>query len=354
MRFISLDLSKKSHLAGVFVASVLIAIPIINKLMASEGAAQGPLAYPLHLMVVILIWSFAYTSWSLMGRFGLVSLGHGAFMATGAYGAALLWNYAGITPWLGIPIALVLAALLALIVGYPCFRFRIVGHYFALVTLALTEVVRQVIMATRDVTGGSLGFTPTPSGETVSFYALQFADRTYFYYIALVAWAIGLYIWWRIDKSMDRYALDAISEDEDAAAAAGIWVTKEKLKITMLSAVMTAFAGALYMQYQQFIAPDTVGGIGVSLQIVFAVVAGGIFVMLGPTVGAIITLLLAETLRVAIGVTMVGLDTTIYGILLVLFVIFLPKGILGGLIDWWNRRSEAKNPDTWAVGTKET
>lgn len=338
MRIGRIDLSNGRHLASLIVAIVLIAVPIVNKMMATEDAAQGPFAYPLHLMVVILIWSFAYTSWSLMGRFGLVSLGHGAFLATGAYGAALLWNYAGITPWLGIPIALALSALLALIVGYPCFRFRIVGHYFALVTLALTEVVRQVIMATRDVTGGSLGFTPTPTGQEVSIYALQFADRTYFYYIALAAWAVGLYIWWRIDKSMDRYALDAISEDEDAAAAAGIHVTREKLKITVLSAVMTACAGALYMQYQQFIAPDTVGGIGVSLQIVFAVVAGGIYVMLGPTVGAIITLLLAETLRVVIGTRMVGLDTTIYGALLVLFIIFLPKGILGGLLDWWERR----------------
>jgi branched-chain amino acid transport system permease protein len=348
-----LDLSKPRHLAIVVVAAVLIAIPIINKLMAAEGAPQGPFAYPLHLMVVILIWSFAYTSWSIMGRFGLVSLGHGAFMATGAYGAALLWNYARITPLLGIPIALVLSAVLALIVGYPCFRFRIVGHYFALVTLALTEVVRQVIMATRDMTGGSLGFTPTPSGEAVSFSALQFADRTYFYYIALVTWAIGLYIWWRIDNSMDRYALEAISEDEDAAASAGVWVTREKLKITVLSAVMTAFAGALYMQYQQFIAPDTVGGISISLQIVFAVVAGGIFVMLGPTVGAIITLLLAETLRVAIGITMIGLDTTIYGVLLVLFIIFLPKGILGGLLDLWAGRSRS-HPDTGAARAEKT
>ena len=338
---IRLDLANRRHQLGLLIAVVLFAVPIVNKLMGSEGAAD-PLAYPLHLMVVIMIWSFAYTSWSVMGRFGLVSLGHGAFMAVGAYGTALLWNYADLTPWLGIPISLAAAALLALVVGYPCFRFRIVGHYFALVTLALTEVVRQVIMATRDITGGSLGMTPQPTGEAVSLVALQFADRTWFYYIALLTWAVGLWIWWRIDRSMDRYALEAISEDEDAAAAAGIWVTREKLKITVLSAVMTAFAGALYMQYQQFIAPDTVGGIGISLQIVFAVVAGGLFVMLGPTVGAIITLLLAETLRVTIisnfGTAAVGIDNTVYGLLLVLFIIFLPKGILGGLLDWWGRR----------------
>ena len=135
--------------------------------------------YPLHIMIVIMLWSFTYTGWSLMGRFGLVSLGHGAFMAIGAYVTALLWNYAGMTPWLGIPISLACAALLAVIVGYPCFKFKITGHYFALVTLALTEVVRQTIIATRDHTGGSLGFTPTPKGNdgTSSLVSLQFDDK---------------------------------------------------------------------------------------------------------------------------------------------------------------------------------
>ena len=88
-----------------------------------------------------------------------------------------------------------------------------------------------------------------------------------------------------------RNAMEAISEDEDAAAAAGINVTAEKLKITVISAVMTAFAGALYCQYQMFISPDTVSGISVSLQMVFAAVVGGIYVALGPTVGAVITIL---------------------------------------------------------------
>jgi branched-chain amino acid transport system permease protein len=317
--------------------AALVAVPFI-------GTPQ----YYLHIMIVILIWAFAYTSWSLMGRFGLVSLGHGAFMSIGAYGTALLWNHAGLTPWIGIPAALLTAALAAFVVGYPCFRFRIVGHYFALVTLALSEVVRLVIVAERDQTGGSLGFTPNRHGDGTSLYALQFADKETFYLIALAVWAVGLLIWRLVDRSMLRYALDATAEDEDAAAAAGVWVTMTKLRITILSAVMTAFAGVMYAQYQMFIAPDTVGGIGVSLQIVFAVVAGGMYVLLGPTVGAVITILLAETLRVLIGTSMVGLDTTIYGIMLVLFIIFLPKGILGEALAWLERRrngpGEARAP----------
>src|SRR5207253_8731648 len=102
--------------------------------------------YPLHLAILVLLWGYIYTSWSLMGRFGLVSFGHGAFMGIGAYVVTMLWNYQGLSPWLGIPIAVLLAMGLAVLIGYPCFRFRITGHYFALVTLALTEVVRSVIV----------------------------------------------------------------------------------------------------------------------------------------------------------------------------------------------------------------
>ena len=289
--------------------------------------------YPLHILIIILIWSFAYTSWSVMGRFRLVSLGHGGFMGIGAYVTALLWNRGGITPWLGIPLALIAGGALAVIVAYPCFRFRIVGHYFALVTLALSGIVLQVITATRDYTGGSLGYTPERYQGGSSLYALQFSGKTTWYLIALAVWAAGLYVWYLVDRSMLRYALEAISEDEDGAAAAGVHVTAEKLKITMLSAVMTALAGALYCQYQMFVSPDTVSGIAISLQMVFAVVVGGVYVSLGPTVGAVITILLAEVLRISFGTRAVGWDNVVYGVLLVVFIIFLPKGILGSLLD---------------------
>ena len=308
------------HLVYWAVAAALIGLPAVY---------SQP--YHLHVMVLILIWSFAYTSWSVMGRFGLVSLGHGGFMGVGAYVTALLWNHLGLSPWIGIPIALVCAGALALVVAYPCFRFRITGHYFALVTLALSGIVLQIITATRDYTGGSLGYTPERTKGSV-FTALQFVEKETWYLIALAVWAAGIAIWYWIDRSMIRYAMEAISEDEDAAAAAGINVTAEKLKVTVLSAVMTALAGALYCQYQMFISPDTVSGIAVSLQMVFAAVVGGIYVALGPTVGAVITILLAEMLRIGFGTKAVGWDNLVYGVLLVVFIIFLPKGILGSLL----------------------
>src|SRR5690349_24007833 len=265
-----------------------------------------------------------------MGRFGLVSLGHGGFMGVGAYVTALLWNHLGVSPWIGIPVSMVAAGVLALIVAYPCFRFRITGHYFVLVTLALTGIVLQVITATRDWTGGSLGYTPNRTKGS-QLWALQFDDKITWYLIALGIWLVGLIIWRAIDRSMARYAMEAISEDEDAAAAAGVNVTAEKLKITLISALMTALAGAIYCQYQMFISPDTVSGIAVSVEMVFAVSVGGLYVSLAPNVGAVITIVLAETLRRRLGTKAAGWDDLGDGVLLVLFIIFLPKGILGSI-----------------------
>jgi branched-chain amino acid transport system permease protein len=142
---------------------------------------------------------------------------------------------------------------------------------------------------------------------------------------------------------MGRLALQAISEEEEAAASIGIHVTRAKLRVTLVSALMTCAGGVLYAQYQLYVNPDTVSGIAISLQMVFGVIAGGMFVMLGPTVGAAFTLLLAEGLRLAFGNRYPALDTTIYGAMLVLFIIFMPKGILGAAEAGW-RKLTAKSP----------
>jgi branched-chain amino acid transport system permease protein len=322
------------------VARVLAALGLV---LLGAIPLLGLSDYHLHVLILILLWAFIYTGWSIMGRFGLVSLGHGAFLGIGAYTVTMLWNHFGVTPWLGIPAALALAALTALVIGYPCFRFRITGHYFALVTLALSEVVRLLIVALRDYTGGSLGVTPRTAlaDSSFSLTALQFADKEVWFYIVLAFWLGGLVIWRLVDRSMARFAMEAISQEEDAAASVGIDVTRTKLGVTLISAAMTAMGGALYGQYQVYINPETVSGIAISLQIVFAVIAGGMFVQLGPTVGAVFTLLLAETLRVTVGHDVHGLDGTLYGLMLVLFIIYMPKGILGKILELAARRGGA-------------
>lgn len=333
---------RPTYIAGL---ALLVALPFLIRAVipASEK-------YYLHMLVQIWLWSFIYTGWSLMGRFGLTSFGHGAFTGIGAYVTVLLWNFAGISPLFGIPIAIVTAMVAGLLVGYPCFNLRITGHYFALLTLAFTEFVRLCLVGFRNYTGGSLGTQPKRYGDGLSIWAVQFeSDRMLAYFIALVIWLIGLCIWHYVDKSMDRYALDAASQDEDAAASVGIDVTRAKLKISAISAAMCAFGGAMYGQYQMYIGPDTIAGLGISLNMVFACIAGGMSVLFGPTFGAFFTQILSEVLRVLIqgsawlkstfGSNALALDQGIYGLLLILFIIYMPKGVLGTLAQWRDRRN---------------
>jgi branched-chain amino acid transport system permease protein len=314
----------------------LLAVLVLQPLIPLGGIRQ----YVLHVAIQIFIWSFIGSAWSLMGRFGLVSIGHGAFLGVGAYTTVLLWNFFGVTPWLGSLAAAAAAVLLAVVIGIPCFRFRVVGHYFALVTLALGEVIRLLIIAERDWTAGSLGLTLKAAGGD-SVWAAQFADKQVFYYGSLAAFLAGLWIWRHVDRGMARAALEAIGEDETAAASVGIRVTRFKLGITVLSAGLTSVGGSLYAQYLTYVNPDTLSGIGVSLKIVFAVVLGGMYSLFGPLVGTALTTALSEGLRIAFGLRFLGMADTIYGLLLMIFIIFLPAGIYGSISDARARRRAA-------------
>ena len=313
---------------GRVAGAALLALLALGPFLPMGGMRQ----YILHVLIQILIWSFIGGAWSVMGRFGLVSLGHGAFLGLGAYTVTLLWNFYSLTPWIGGVAAAALTVVVALVVAYPCSRFQVVGHYFALVTLAVGEVVRLLIIAERNWTGGSLGLSLKPATGD-SLLAMQFADKRVFYYASLVLWLAGLWIWYRVDRSMARAAMEAIGEDETAAASVGIHVTRFKMGITMLSASLTAVGGVAYAQYITYVNPDTLAGIGVSLRIVFAVVLGGMYSLLGPTVGTALTIALGEYLRVVFGLRLIGMAETIYGLLLILFIIFLPAGIYGSLRD---------------------
>jgi len=330
--------------AGVLLLLTVLAIPLVPM-----GGAR---TYVLHVLIQIFIWSFISGAWSLMGRFGLVSLGHGGFLGVGAYVATLLWNLFGVTPWLGSVAAVVGAAGIAFVVGYPCYRLRVTGHYFALVTLAVGEVVRLLIVAERNWTGGSLGLTLRPAPEGAGFLAAQSADKRVFYYIAVAVWLVGLSIWHRLDRSMTRSALEAIGEDEIASASVGIAVTRFKIGITALSAALVALGGVLYAQYNTYVNPDTLSGIGVSLRIVFAAVLGGMYSLLGPTVGTALSISLSEYLRVTFGIRLIGMADAIYGLVLILVIIFLPAGLYGSLAAFARARfaapAVAGNPSSGA------
>jgi branched-chain amino acid transport system permease protein len=264
-----------------------------------------------------------------MARFGIVSLGHGVFLGIGAYIPTLLFNFYGLSPWVGMFFAITTAVAVAMILGYPCFRFGLIGDYFALVTLAVAEVGSLVIAAYRDYTGGSLGLTLKSSNR--SWIDFQFDDERYYYYIAMIFLLLALYIWRRIEKSKIHLALTAIGESELAAASLGINVIKYKMLITMLSVALTAMGGVLYAQCIRYISPDTVSGVGVSLSVCFKAILGGMFDMLGPSIGTAIMISLEEYLRIFFGTKFLGISEIIFGLTVLILIIFLPRGILGSL-----------------------
>ena len=281
--------------------------------------------YFMHLAIQILLWGFIYTAWALMGRFGFVSFGHGAFMGVGAYVPALLWNYYALTPWIGIPLGV--AALgaargrhrLSVLPpegGRPLFRAGDAGAEPGRAAFARGGARRHRRLARLDAAVRSaIPGTRCNSRRR----AISTAFRS-------CVWLVGLASGSSIDRGIGREALEAISEDEEAAAAIGINVLREKLRVTVISAALTALGGAIYSrQYLMYLNPETVSGIAVSLQIVFAAIAGGMYSMLGPTVGSLLTLSLTEGLRVWFGTNFIGAANTIYGILLILCIIFMPR-----------------------------
>lgn len=311
-----------------------VIIVIFGLLLVFPIAIPSP--YILHIVTLIFIWSFVTTAWSYMGRFGLISLGHGAFLGLGAYTAGLLFNGIGLSPWFGMLLGGIAAVLLAVLIGYASFRFGVIGDYFALVTLALGEIIALLLVAFRDHTGGSLGFTLKRVGT--SLYYLQFEDKIHFYYVALAFLIAALVVWKLIDRSKMQKALKAIGEDEIAASSLGIRIVRYKLYVTMISAFVTALGGVLYAQYVTYLNPHTLSGVVPSLDIAFKAILGGMFSLWGPALGTALIVCLDEYIRVAYGVKFVGISQIIYGVALVCLIIFLPKGIYGTLQDIYLRR----------------
>jgi branched-chain amino acid transport system permease protein len=296
-----------------------------------------PSPYLIHIGTLIFIWAFITTAWSYMGRFGLVSLGHGAFLGLGAYTSGLLFNFYGLSPWIGMILGGIGAVLFALLIGYACFRFGVIGDYFALVTLALGEVVALTIIAFRDITGGSLGLTLKSKGTSLLYF--QSEHKIHFYYISIAFLIVALLVWKWIDRSRMQKALRAIGEDEIAASTLGVGIIRYKMIITSISAFMTAVGAVLYVQFNNlYLNPHTLAGVPPSLEIAFKAILGGMFSLWGPSVGTALIVSLEEYFRVAYGSTFVGFSQIIYGLALVLLIIFLPKGIYGSLHDLFKRK----------------
>jgi branched-chain amino acid transport system permease protein len=296
--------------------------------------AALPLAFTsnvvLNFLAFAMIVALAAQGWNLLAGYGgQFSFGHAAFFGTGAYAMALLQVRLGVNPWLALPAAMALGGAAGWCVGFLSFRARLRGSYFALVTLAFAEVFRILANASA-FTGGAAGVLVPLRLDPAN---MQFADKRAFFWLALAFVGGALALTQMIARSRFGARLVAVRENEEAARALGVDALAVKLKAITLSAMLTAAAGALYVQKFLYLDANLGYGPWISVEALLAPIIGGIGTVFGPLIGALALLGLGEAAKLLVaaltGGALPGVDLALYGVLLIVCVAFAPRGLLG-------------------------
>lgn len=269
-------------------------------------------------------------SWNLLGGFGgQFSFGHALFFGCGAYVQAIAQVTHGVNPWLALALAVAVAVAVGLFVGALSFRYGLKGSYFALVTLAFAEVFR-VLAVSVGFTGGGVGMM-VPLAE--SFANLQFASRKGYIVLVLAFVVAALLATAWLRRSRFGAQLQAVRDNEDAARALGVDPFRVKLGAIALSAAFMGAGGAFYVQVFQYIDPAIAFGPHTSVEALVAAIVGGMGTLWGPLAGALVLHTLAELTRNLFG-ALPGINMVIYGCVLILIVMFVPRGLTGLAARW--------------------
>jgi len=277
-----------------------------------------------HMMILIFMYALLAMAWNILGGYtGQVSLGHSVFFGIGAYTSTVLFMWYGISPWIGMIAGIIAAVAVSLVVGYPCFRLK--GHYFAIATICVGEIVHLIFLNWQAV-GGAIGlFLPIVDDSFVNF---QFKSKVPYYYIifGLLLLSVATTVW--IERSRLGFYLRGVKEDQDAARSIGIRATRYKMIAMALSAAFTAMAGTFYAQYILFIDPGSVLFMMLSIQMCLMAVLGGTGTVWGPLIGAFILIPLSEFSRASLGGAGQGLDLMVYGGLIMVMSAYKPSGLI--------------------------
>lgn len=327
MRFLTWQ---PSDAAGAVI--VLLAVTALPGMIENE--------YYVNVLVLLFLYAGLASAWNIIGGIaGQFSLGHAAFFGIGAYSSTLLYNYLGVSPWIGMLAGGAISVALAAAIAWPVFRMR--GVFFAMATLAVSETIRILLIYVRK-------FVPLPYSLSINFEPglsrMIFADRADYAYLTGGYLVVVLAATFVLSRSYMGYYLRAIRDSEDAADAAGIAVRRNKLIALLVSAFLTSIGGTLMAQYVLYIEPGTVFALEISVDLPLIAILGGIGTILGPTVGAAILLPLREFLVEQLGGAGAGAHLVIYGLLLVLIVIVLPQGLLGGVRGLLDRAQRPRLP----------
>ena len=313
-------------LVGFLVALVLIIAPHVYKSEFSH-----------HVLTMMCIWAILGMGWNFIGGYaGQVSNGHALFYGIGAYACALSMQWFRLSPWFSMWIGVAISVVLAFIIGKPLLRFR--GPIFAIATMAIAECGR-IIFVNSEALGGATGVY-FYNVDLPAFASMQFRNGFIYYYVYLVFALLVLLLTKLLDKSKFCYYLRAIRGNETAAESIGIDTAKYKSFAYMLSAAIVSLAGSLYAQFVLYIDPSFIMTLNISMMIVLVTVMGGIGTVLGPIIGAVLLTFISEYTRVYLG-KFGGLDMILYGVLVILIVLFLPRGLIS-LKDLFIRKKVAR------------
>ena len=294
----------------------------------------------LNFVMMALYASLLAQAWNILGGFGgQFSFGHALFFGTGAYVQAIVQLQGGGNAWLALLLAVAASAGVGLFVGALSFRYGLRGSYFALVTLAFAEVFRIVALSV-PFTGAGVGLM-LPLRESAA--NMQFASRGSYLWLVLGLVAVALLASAWLRHSRFGAYLQAVRDNEDAARAIGVDPFRVKLMAICLSAALMGAGGAFYVQVFQYIDPAIAYGPATSVEALVAAIVGGMGTLWGPVLGALALHLLADLTRNLFG-ALPGINMVIYGTVLVLIVMFLPRGIAGiGVPLRWRRPAARKD-----------
>ncbi len=290
------------------------------------------------VFILILFYALCASCWNIVcGFVGELSLGHAVFLGLGAYISSLLLMDCSLSPWVGMFIAAIITAIFGVIVGLPCFRLH--GPYFALTTIALGELIRIFVENNEKIFGinlrGAMGLVLKQTGN--QFIAFEFANKITYYYVLVVFVAITIFVTWLIKNSKLGFYLTAIKSDSDAAESLGIKLTKYKLIAMAISCFMISFAGTFYAQYFRYVGPTRIFSHDMSVQIALIALVGGQGTVFGPLMGACLLVPITEFLSEEFGGALPGLHLFIYGVVMILVVLYMPKGIYQTVVKFFSK-----------------
>jgi len=333
----------KRVLKGSVILLLLAGLLLIPRFVESP--------YALHMMILLFLSVAQGQSWNILGGYaGQHSVGHAAYFGVGAYMTMMLMHSKGIAPWVGVWAGMAAVVVVALIIGSICFRLR--GPYFVLASIAVAEIMRLSAINLTTLTNGAEGILATelPAFKIGATVVTDFVTKVPFYYIGLFLVVLTLGVTYWVQHSKLGYYFQAIREDQDAAHSLGINIALYKNIGLVLSAVLTSLAGSFYGIYVGFVDPPTVLGLDVSVQIMLICIIGGMGTLWGPVLGSLILVPLSEALRSNLVTDLLvksgavsaesrlGLflkenlshaHVLLYGILVVLVILFMPDGLMG-------------------------